>query len=263
MARAVRHYIPGLVWHITHRCHKKEFLLKFSKDKQKWLLWLFQAKKRYGLRILDYMVTSNHIHLLVWDDGKRNAIPRSLQLIAGRTGQEYNQRKKRKGAFWEDRYHATAVEKGSHLIQCIVYIDMNMVRAEVVNHPAEWPFGGYNEIQNNRQRYSLIDYKRLMNLLHIENANDLKSFHSNWIEKSIEAKNFKRESKWTESIAVGSKSFIDKTKEQLGNRARGRKAIEKAGIYELREGQSSYSDDFAYKNSGLRAKNMYKWDLSH
>lgn len=263
MARALRHYIPGLVWHITHRCHKKEFLLKFSKDKRRWLAWLFQAKKRFGLRILDYMVTSNHIHLLVVDDGRRNVIPRSMQLIAGRTAQEYNQRKKRKGAFWEDRYHATAVERGSHLIQCIVYIELNMVRAGVVNHPEEWLFSGYNEIQGNRQRYSIIDYKRLMNLLHIENINNLKSYHSKWIEKSIETKIFERERKWTESIAVGSKSFIEKTKEQLGNKARGRIEIENKGTYELREGQVSYSDDFAHKNSGLRAKNMHKWDLSH
>jgi putative transposase len=41
-----------------------------------------------------------------------DAIPRTMQLVAGRTGQEYNQRKKRKGAFREDRYHATAVEEG-------------------------------------------------------------------------------------------------------------------------------------------------------
>ena len=56
------------------------------------------------------MVTSNHVHLLVVDGGQRDTIPRSIQLIAGRTGQEYNQRKNRNGAFWEDRYHATAVQ---------------------------------------------------------------------------------------------------------------------------------------------------------
>ena len=55
MARAKRHYLHGHVWHITHRCHKKEFLLKLVKDRQRWLYWLFQAKKRYGLRILDYI----------------------------------------------------------------------------------------------------------------------------------------------------------------------------------------------------------------
>ena len=104
MARAKRHFLPGHVWHLTHRCHKKEFLLKLVKDRQRWLYWLFQAKKRYGLRILDYIVTSNHIHLVVVDGGHRETIARSIQLIAGRSGQEYNQRKKRNGAFWEDRY---------------------------------------------------------------------------------------------------------------------------------------------------------------
>jgi putative transposase len=56
------------------------------------------------------MVTSNHIDLLAFDNGGRNVIPDSKKLVAGRTGQEYNVRKNRKGAFWEDRYHATAVE---------------------------------------------------------------------------------------------------------------------------------------------------------
>ena len=44
--------------------------------------------------------------------------------MAGRTGQEYNQRKDRKGAFWEDPYHATAIESGEHLLRCIVYLDV-------------------------------------------------------------------------------------------------------------------------------------------
>ncbi len=30
MPRAHRHFLPGHVWHITHRCHKQEFFLKFS-----------------------------------------------------------------------------------------------------------------------------------------------------------------------------------------------------------------------------------------
>ena len=51
------------------------------------------------------MVTSNHVRLLIKDTGP-NVIARSMQLIAGRTGQEYNERKRRHGAFWEDRYNA-------------------------------------------------------------------------------------------------------------------------------------------------------------
>ena len=80
-------------------------------------------------------------------DQARGEIARSLQLVAGRTGQGYNERKGRRGAFWEDRYHATAIETGEHLARCLVYIDLNMVRAGVVKHPAEWEAGGYHEIQ--------------------------------------------------------------------------------------------------------------------
>ena len=83
--------------------------MKFAKDRHRWLQWLYQARKRYRLTILNYTVTSNHIHLIVYDDSSGQQIPRSIQLVAGRTGQQYNQRKKRKGAFWQDRYHATVI----------------------------------------------------------------------------------------------------------------------------------------------------------
>ena len=141
MARANRHFIPGYIWHLTHRCHKREFLFKFARDRNRWLQLLFVAHKRYGLSILNYVVTSNHIHLVVTDNGKRDAIAKSMQYIAGRVGQEYNQRKNRKGAFWQDRYHATAIESGNHLWQCLVYVDLNMVRTGVVDHPNEWQWG--------------------------------------------------------------------------------------------------------------------------
>lgn len=106
------------------------------------------------MKILNYMVTSNHIHLLVVDDGDRDVIPNSMKLVAGRTGQEYNQRKNRRGAYWEDRYHATAIESRDYLAKCIVYIDTNMVRAAVVSHPAMWRFCGYRKIAMVFQNYA-------------------------------------------------------------------------------------------------------------
>ena len=177
MARAKRHYIPGYIWHITHRCHKREFLLKFSKDRHRYLKWLYQARKRYGLTILNYMVTSNHIHLRVADTRTRDVIPKSMQLVAGRTGQEYNQRKERKGAYWEDCYHATAIESGDHLARCMVYIDTNMVRAGVVSHPSRWSFCGYNEIQEPRRKNRLIDYEMLQRLIGSRTYDELRSNH--------------------------------------------------------------------------------------
>jgi hypothetical protein len=52
----------------------------------------FEAKKRFSLSVLNYVVTSNHVHLLVKDAGE-DVIADSMQLIAGRS--EYNQRKRR------------------------------------------------------------------------------------------------------------------------------------------------------------------------
>jgi len=72
MPRANRYLIPGYVWHITHRPHKKEFLLKSSRDRQRYLQRLYKARKRYGLTILNHMAISDHIDSLVGDDGNRD-----------------------------------------------------------------------------------------------------------------------------------------------------------------------------------------------
>jgi len=160
MPRANRHTIPGQVWHLTHRCHEQKWLLRFALDRRRWLYWLYEARKRYGLIVLNYVITSNHVHLLVKDRGN-GEIGQSMQLIAGRTAQEYNNRKSRRGAFWEDRYHSTAVQSTGHLHRCITYIDLNMVRAGAVEHPRYWEHGGYAELQSPSRRYKRVDYETL------------------------------------------------------------------------------------------------------
>ncbi|MFZ2631576.1 MAG: transposase [Desulfosalsimonadaceae bacterium] len=262
MARANRHHLPGYVWHITHRCHKKEFLLKFEKDKNRWMKWLFEAKKRFGLAVLNYTVTSNHIHLLVID-GKENVIPKSMQLIAGRMGREYNLRKSRKGAFWEDRYHATAVNTDDHLIRCLAYIDLNMVRAGAVQHPSEWMHGGYNEIQNPKQRYSLINRQVLSNLLGMKDDVQLRESHRQWVEEILKNGSNKRDAKWSESIAAGDKEFVSEVKTKLGAKAIGRKSVEDNGDYELREFQIPYNPLFTPEKCALRSENSFFWDFSY
>jgi len=188
------------------------------------------------------MVTSNHIHLLLYDIGGKECIPRTIQLIAGRTGQEFNQRKRRNGAFWEDRYHATAIETNEHLIQCLIYIDLNMVRAGVVNHPREWGrFSGYNELQEPRRRYSLIDHGQLAALLGMKGIDDLIDSHAAWVEEAWKKKGKARDIRWTENISVGSKEFVERIKEKLGTLFLSRKVEEKDGIYELHDPQGTYT----------------------
>ena len=142
----------------------------------------------------------------------------------------------------------------------MVYIDMNMVRAGVVNHPEEWPFCGYNEIQNPRQRYSLIDYRRVISLLQMEDLDDLQASCRKRIEQNLATRNQSRDSKWTEAIAVGSRSFIEATIKRLGIKAKGRKIIGGSKSYELREPGVPYGGDFTPENGPLRLQNTYFWD---
>ncbi|MBT1072034.1 transposase [Pelotalea chapellei] len=260
MARANRHHIPGQVWHITHRCHKKEFLLKFEKDRRRCHSWLFEAKKRFGLRVLNYVVTSNHIHLLVVDSGP-DVIPNSIQLIAGRTAQEFNLRKDRKGAFWEDRYHATAIERNEHLIRCLVYIDLNMVRAGVVKHPSEWEAGGFNEIQNPPMRYGVIDRQGLHEFCGVPANESFADHHRQWVQDALQNSESKRDNRWTDAIAVGSGYYVEAIKARLGMKAASRR-IERQqdDVCILREEPVPYKAVFDLENEALSLNNCYFWE---
>jgi len=137
---------------------------------------------------------------------------------------------------------------------------LNMVRSGAVKDPKEWSFCGYNEIQKPKERYGIIDYRTLIALLHMRNIEELQESQMSWIAEELSSKSLNRESKWTESIAVGSEHFVGFTMEGLGIRTRGRYTVGENGTYELRESANSYSVNFDAKNDVVRPKNMHLWD---
>jgi putative transposase len=96
-----------------------------------------------------------------------------------------------------------------------------------------------------------------MALLQIENSVDLKQAHREWIEEALKKSKVVRDSKWTQSIAVGDKSFLEQIKERLGIRAKGRKIHGSEDEYQLREGQTNYGD---WQN--LDHENTFDWNLA-
>ena len=249
MARARRSFHPDLVWHITHRCHKKEFLLKFQHDKLLWIRWMREAQRRFGLTVLNFMITSNHIHLMATlgrlgrtaaraarmavaeaaaatgtkGGAGPSPISKSVQLVQSRVAQSYNLRKDRRGAFWEDRFHATAIETGAQFARCLTYVDMNMVRAGVVRHPSEWPFCGYGELRHPevRPRLRLVDTDALVALTGAGDLRSLIGMREGWIDEAIRKGRLEREPLWTESLAVAtSKSFLSRFRADLGGTLR-------------------------------------------
>ncbi len=94
-----------------------------------------------------------------------------------------------------------------------------MVRSGVVDRPEQWEQSGFNEIQNPRKRYGLINYDYLLKLLNFSDYNSLKTVHNQWVETSLTEVN-KKDQKWIKSIAVGDEQFIERTRERLGDKAK-------------------------------------------
>src|SRR5437867_888221 len=65
MARANRLRGDGGVFHLTHRCHNRAFLLKFARDRDAYRAKAREHLQQFDVSVLDYCVTSNHVHLLV------------------------------------------------------------------------------------------------------------------------------------------------------------------------------------------------------
>jgi putative transposase len=104
MPRANRYIVPGFDYHLTHRCHDRQFLLKFALDRHLYRIRLRQALLDCRVALLTYNIT-------------------------------HNRRKQRTGAFWEGRYHVTVVDSGTYLWDCLLYIELNRVRCGALGQP--------------------------------------------------------------------------------------------------------------------------------
>ena len=168
----------------------------------------------------------------------------------------------RQGAFWEDRYHATAIEADEHLYRCLVYIDLNMVRAGVVNHSLKWLHGGYREIQEPPNRYAVIDLKGLAALCGFTDLGALQGADYQWVEQALENGCAPRNYRWSEAIAVGSLAFVERVKDDLGIKAMHREVIKTDGTYALHEPSEAYTRNLTGENEALSSKNMFTWNES-
>lgn len=221
------------VWLVTQRCHEQQYLLASEADRRRWVYWLYQARKLYGLSVLNYVVTSNHVHLLVQDTG-RFCLRASLRLINNRTTAEFNRRHSRRGSVWESQFHTTAIQTRDHLARCITYMDMNMVRAGEVEHPSQWRCGGYVESLYPGKRGSRIDRQSLRRLLKFDSDKAMMAARKQWINQHLQKTELHREPYWTESLAVGDLAFALRMKRAMAYTHPGRRAQREAGCFALR-----------------------------
>ena len=232
MPRRLRNWLKGGCYHITHRCHDGNFFFKPAYERDIYMSELREAKKRYKFDLLNFIITSNHVHLLVYCSNPRE-VERTIQYVHGRVGQYYNIRHKRQGAFWSDRFHAVLIESGDHLSECMFYIDYNMMRNGVVTHPEQWKHSGYHELIGDKTRYCATNFPRLLSCVGVDDPKVFKV----WYKKTINSKSefyMDRQGYWTEAAAVGSWDWIEKVAPKIGIKRRTKvEMIENRKIYDM------------------------------
>jgi putative transposase len=209
MPRASDYLIEGYTYHLTHRCHNRKFLLRFARDREAYREWLREGIQRHRVPVYGYCITSNHVHLVAHADSTE-AVSALMHLAAGATAKQYNLRKGHLGSLWEHPYQCTVIEDGRHLLNCLCYVDLNMVRAGAVPHPREWRWCGYDELTGGRRRYRLVNEERLLESLGMTNRlKEFRELYVETIERRLVGGQMTREPHWTESLAVGSQPFVE------------------------------------------------------
>jgi len=242
MPRSARILLQGHIYHLTHRCHNGSFFLRFNAVRSEYRRRLWLAVRRFKIIMLNYCITSNHTHLLliVRYPARISAFMRHLE---GEFASHYNRRKRRRGAFWSERYHATLIEDGSYFWNCMRYIDLNMVRAGVVHHPAAWQWCGYQEFAGLRQRYRILDLQELLRLGESSNLKTFADWYDLGLDEALKTASGGRISHWTESIAVGSEVFV----RRIAAQSKYRKKLEfrewADDAWYVREPAADYSPD--------------------
>ena len=180
------------VYHVMSRTALDGFPLgDIEKDFMLDLIKRYSAL--YFVEILGFCLMGNHFHILiktlpeykfsdqdikkryvafygddrVFTDGlipplraKLSSLSEFVREIKVGFARYYNKRHNRRGYFWGDRFKSVIVDKGETLVNCLAYIDLNPLRAGIVNRPEDyrWNSLGYHVQTNNRDNFLSTDF---------------------------------------------------------------------------------------------------------
>ena len=142
MARLPRYYIKDQPQHIIQRGNNREPIFAANEDYLFYIECLQEAAKRHDLSIHAFVLMTNHVHLLASPQSV-DSIPKTLQSVGRRYVQYFNHSYKRTGTLWEGRYKATVIDSDKYLLTCMRYIELNPVRAGMVEHPRDYNWSSY------------------------------------------------------------------------------------------------------------------------
>lgn len=142
MPRRPRIHIAGLPLHIVQRGHNREACFFAEEDYLAYHHWLGEALTANGCQLHAYVLMTNHVHLLLTPDSADAAS--RLMISLGRHYVQYiNKTYRRTGTLWDSRYKSSLVQADNYLLLCQRYIELNPVRAAMVDDPAHYRWSSY------------------------------------------------------------------------------------------------------------------------
>ena len=143
MPRRARLSIPGIPWHIIQRGNNRSVCFYAEDDYQFYLHYLEELAIKFGCAIHAYVLMTNHVHLLLTPER-----PDSASLLMKHLGQRYvqyiNRTYKRSGTLWEGRFRSCLTQTEAYVLACYRYIELNPVRAGMVNVPQDYRWSSYH-----------------------------------------------------------------------------------------------------------------------
>lgn len=142
MPRKPRFYVPGAPVHAVQRGHNWSAVFFDDLDYLEYLRCLKQAADSCGCAVHAYVLMTNHVHLLLTPE-RTDSVGRLFQSLGRHYVRYVNDTYQRYGGLWEGRYKCNVIESQAYLLSCMRYIELNPVRAGMVDHPAEYRWSSY------------------------------------------------------------------------------------------------------------------------
>lgn len=144
MPRTARIAPREYVYHILTRGNNREDIFKDEEDYKKYIELLQRYKERYKFRLYHYVLMRNHVHLVLETTERGGGLAEVMKGINLSYAQYYKGRYKHIGHFWQDRYKSIIVSKDNYLLACGSYVELNPVRAKIVEDPRDYRWSSYN-----------------------------------------------------------------------------------------------------------------------
>ena len=146
MARLARIRSTGIPQHIIQRGNNRQVCFGGAEDFAAYAHWLEESSRKHRVAIHAWVFMTNHVHLLVTPETD-TGISRMMQTLGRHYVRYFNYAYRRTGTLWEGRFKACAVDAVDYLLVCQRYIELNPVRAGMVNDPGEYAWSSYRTIK--------------------------------------------------------------------------------------------------------------------